>query len=153
MWLVIHDLISMSVNKRGVLVSGTAPPRAMVLNGRCLSRVSTANKHMAFMMTSSNGNIFRVTGPLCGEFTGHRWIPRTKASDAELWCFLWSAPWINAWANKGWWFEPPSRSLWCHCNEVKDLVHITLKRSISDNANVKCTRLWWNNSHSSYCTY
>ena len=22
-----------------------------------------------FMMTSSNGNIFRVTGPLCGEFT------------------------------------------------------------------------------------
>ena len=21
----------------------------------------------------------------------HRWIPRTKASDAELWCFLWSA--------------------------------------------------------------
>ena len=43
------------------------------------------------MMTSSNGNIFRVTGPLCGEFTGNRWIPHTKARDAELWCFLWSA--------------------------------------------------------------
>ena len=43
------------------------------------------------MMTSSNGNIFRVTGHLCGEFTGLRWIPRTKASDAELWCFRWSA--------------------------------------------------------------
>ena len=43
------------------------------------------------MVTSSNGNIFRVTGPLCGEFTGHRWIPRTKPGDAELWCFLWSA--------------------------------------------------------------
>ena len=28
---------------------------------------------------------------LCGEFTGLRWIPRTKASDAELWYFLWSA--------------------------------------------------------------
>ena len=27
------------------------------------------------MMTSSIGNIFRVTGPLCGEFIGHRWIP------------------------------------------------------------------------------
>ena len=25
-----------------------------------------------FMMTSSKGNIFRVTGPFCGEFTGHR---------------------------------------------------------------------------------
>ena len=51
------------------------------------------------MMTSSNGNIFRVTGHLCGEFTDHRWIPLTKASDAELWCFLWSAPWINSWVN------------------------------------------------------
>ena len=51
------------------------------------------NKDIA-MMTSSNGNIFRVTGPLCGEFTGHWWIPLTKlkANDAELWCFLWSAP-------------------------------------------------------------
>ena len=27
------------------------------------------------MMTSSNGNIFRVTGHLCGEFIGPRWIP------------------------------------------------------------------------------
>ena len=35
-------------------------------------------------MTSSNKNIFRVTDPLCREFTGPRWIPRTKASDAEL---------------------------------------------------------------------
>ena len=45
-----------------------------------------------YMMTPSNGNIFRVTGPLWGEFTGDRWIPLTKASDTELWCFLWSAP-------------------------------------------------------------
>ena len=44
------------------------------------------------IMTSSNGNIFRVTGPLCGEYTGHRWIPLTKASDADLWSFLWFAP-------------------------------------------------------------
>ena len=27
-----------------------------------------------------------------GETSGHRWIPLTKASEAELWCFLWSAP-------------------------------------------------------------
>ena len=27
----------------------------------------------------------------------HRWIPRRKGSDGELWCFLWSAPWINGW--------------------------------------------------------
>ena len=30
--------------------------------------------------------------PLCREFTGRRGIHRTKASDMELWCFLWSAP-------------------------------------------------------------
>ena len=31
------------------------------------------------MMTSSVGNIFRVTGLLWGDSTGHRWIPLTKA--------------------------------------------------------------------------
>ena len=51
----------------------------------CSSRRIRIFGNLILMMTSSNGNIFRVTGPLCGEFTGHRWIPRTKASDAELW--------------------------------------------------------------------
>ena len=37
------------------------------------------------LMTSSNWDIFCITGPLCGEFTGHRWILLTTASDAELW--------------------------------------------------------------------
>ena len=36
------------------------------------------------MMTSLNGNIIHITGPLCGKFTGDRWIPLTKTSDAEL---------------------------------------------------------------------
>ena len=44
------------------------------------------------MMKSSNGNIFRGTGHLWGESTSHRWIPHTKASDMELWCFLWAVP-------------------------------------------------------------
>ena len=43
------------------------------------------------MVASSNGNSFRVTGPLWGEFTGDRWIPLPKANNAELWCFLKSA--------------------------------------------------------------
>ena len=47
------------------------------------------------MMTSSNGIIFRVTGPLCGEFTGHRWSPLTKASGAELWCCFFICAWTN----------------------------------------------------------
>ena len=35
---------------------------------------------------------FHVTVPLWRESTGHMWIPFTKASDVELWCFLWFAP-------------------------------------------------------------
>ena len=60
-----------------------------------------APKHECFhaMMMSSNGNIFRVTGPLCGEFTCHRWIPLTKASDAELWCCFLFRAWIKGWVN------------------------------------------------------
>ena len=80
--------------------------------------------HFLRMMTSSNGSIFSVTGHLCGEFTGHRKIPRTKSSDAELWWFFYlhrnkrlSKQW---W---GWWFETPSRPLWRHCNgTVRQLV-------------------------------
>ena len=49
------------------------------------------DKFCLIMMTSSNGDIFHVTGHLCGEFTGPGCIPRTKASDAQFWCFLWSA--------------------------------------------------------------
>ena len=30
------------------------------------------------MMTSSNGNIFRITGHLCGEFTGPREFPAQR---------------------------------------------------------------------------
>ena len=68
-------------------------------------------------MTSSNGNIFRVTGPLLGESTGHRWIPITKASDAELWCFSWSVlEQTLSKQSRRRWFETPSRLLWRHCN-------------------------------------
>ena len=66
------------------------------------------------MMTSSN---FRVTGPLWGEFTAHQWIPLTKASDAELWCYFdlrmnqrLSQP------SRRRWFQTPSRSVWRHRN-------------------------------------
>ena len=50
------------------------------------SRLMKSTLHI--MMTSSNGNIFRVTGPSWVEFTDHRWIPLTKTSDAELWFFF-----------------------------------------------------------------
>ena len=70
------------------------------------------------MMRSSKGNTFCVTGHLCREFTGPRWIPRTKASDAKLWCFLSSAPeWKLSKQSWGWWFETTLHPLWRHCHE------------------------------------
>ena len=54
------------------------------------------NKKYA-LMTSSNGNNSRVCDPLWGESIGHQWIPLAKASDAELWCFLWCVPEQTVW--------------------------------------------------------
>ena len=67
-------------------------------------------------MTPSNGNIFHGTGPLWGESTGHRWLLLTKASDVELWCFLWAVPEQTVEQSRRPWFEMPSHSLWHHCN-------------------------------------
>ena len=49
----------------------------------------------------------------------HRWIPLTKASDAELWFFTYAG--LNTWVNNREaydLFETPSRPLWNHCNDV-----------------------------------
>ena len=37
--------------------------------------------------------------PLCREFTGPRWIPHKKASDAEFWSFFLICTRINGWVN------------------------------------------------------
>ena len=77
------------------------------LNGHLVCRV----------MTTSNGNIFRVTGHLCGAFTGHRWIPVQRpvkwTFDVSLIC-AWMSDWVKP--SCGWWFETPSRPLWRHSN-------------------------------------
>ena len=60
---------------------------------------------------------FRVTGPLCGEFTGHRWIspqrPVTRSFDVFFDLRLNERLSEQSWS---WWFETPLRSLWRHCN-------------------------------------
>ena len=91
-------------HKAGRKMEANGPPQ--IETGMCCQGVKTVlfyigstfstwcscYRFSCVMMTSSNGSIFRVTGHLCGEFTGHRWIPLTKASGVGLWCFLWSAP-------------------------------------------------------------
>ena len=72
------------------------------------------------MMTSSNGSIFRVTGPLCEEFTGPCEFPTQRPVtrsfdvffDLRLKKRLSKQPW-------GWWFEMRSWSLWRQCNGVQ----------------------------------
>ena len=69
------------------------------------------------MMTSSNGNIFRVTGHLCGEFTGPGEFPTqrpgTRSFDVFFDLRLDKRLSKQSW---GWWFGTQSRPLWRHCN-------------------------------------
>ena len=49
--------------------------------------------------------------------TGLRWIPHTKASDAELWCFLWSVSKKRLRKqSRGWWFQTQLSPLWRNRN-------------------------------------
>ena len=71
------------------------------------------------MMTSSNGNIFRVTGHLCGEFTGPVEFPTQRPMTRSFDVFLDLR--LNKRLNKqswGWWFETLSHPFWRHRNVV-----------------------------------
>ena len=90
------------------------------------------NSTERLMMTSSNGNIFRVTGHLCREFTGPGEFPTQRPVTRSFDVFfdlhlnkrLSKQPW-------GWWFETLSWSLWRQC-DVKVIttwhLHMTYHR-------------------------
>ena len=69
------------------------------------------------MMTSSNGNIFRVTDHLGGEVTGEfpAQRPVTRSFDVFFDLRLNKRLSKQKW---GWWFETLSRPLWRHCNAL-----------------------------------
>ena len=69
------------------------------------------------MMTSSNGNIFRVTGHLCGEFTGPGEFPtqRPVTRSFDVFFYLHLIERLSK-HSRGWWFKTLSRPLWHHCN-------------------------------------
>ena len=94
-----------------VIVSYDKPRKYLIIYAIILVKICLQN-----MMTSSNGSIFRVTGPLCGnspvtgEFPSQR--PVTRIFDVFF-------DRLNKRFSKqswGWWFETPSHSLWHHCN-------------------------------------
>ena len=94
-------------------------------SGHCTSVFNTGDsgaingdRSCSHMMTSSNGNIFRVTGPLCREFASPGEFPTQRPATRSFDVFfdlrlnkrLSKQPW-------GWWFETPLWSLWRHRNE------------------------------------
>ena len=80
---------------------------------------------------------FPASLALCGETTGHRWIPLTKASDAELWYFLWSAP-EQRWSKQSTrrWFETGYPS--------ETHLKLNLSRSHSCMTSITTVKSFWN---------
>ena len=83
------------------------------------------------MTTSSNGNIFRVTGPLCGEFTGPGEFPTqrpvTRSFDVFFDLRLNKPLSKQSW---GWSFGTLTRSLWRHSNDSGCWADLKLKRDL-----------------------
>ena len=106
-----------TVNTNIFLSEGEMYPNVLTHWGR--DKMDAISQTTFSMMTSSNGNIFRVTGPLCGEFTGPGEFPTQRPVtrsfdvyfDLRLNKRLSKQPW-------GWWFETPSWSLWRQRNAI-----------------------------------
>ena len=96
-----------------LMVETQQEPHIYRYEGKQVSRAGTSNYipqylwdvitcpspwYLPLMMTSSNGNIFRVTGPLCGEFTGPGDSPHKGQWRGAL-MFSFIRVWINDWVN------------------------------------------------------
>ena len=96
----------------------------------CITICNTSQRLCTrFVMMSSNGNIFRVTGHLCGEFTGPGEFPAQRPVTRSFDVFFDLR--LNKRSSKqpwGWWFETPPWSLWRHCNGALcvSILHIFL---------------------------
>ena len=67
------------------------------------------------VMTSSNGNIFRVTDPQCGKWPGNS-PHKGQWRGALIFSMICALNKRLSKQSRGWWFETPSRSLWRHCD-------------------------------------
>ena len=93
----------------------------LLIHARYICVLAFCSHVLTSMMTSSNGNIFRVTGHLCGEFTGPGDFPAQRPVTRSFDVFFYLRP--NERLSKqpwGWWFETPSWSLWRHGNYLTD---------------------------------
>ena len=88
------------------------------LRTNCLRKyIAKSLTHHLFMMTLSNGKfaallaLYAGNSPVTGEFPTQR--PVTRSFDVFFDLRLNKRLSKQSW---GWWFETPSRPLWCHCN-------------------------------------
>ena len=79
----------------------------------------TVTWHKASMITSSNGNIFRVTGPFCREFNGKFPSQRPVRRSFDVFFDLRLNKRLSKQSRRRW-LQTPSRSSWRHCNEGTD---------------------------------
>ena len=106
-------------------------------------------------MTSSNGNIFCVTGPLWGESIGHRWILLKKARPVTRNLDVFFDPHLNKRLSK----NRDARDLRRHCNDQNitcDILNIFSNECL-------CSSFWWGNGlgpapkpmafHQFFCLY
>ena len=110
------------------------------------------------MMTSSNGNVFRVNSPLRGKFIGHRWIPLHKGPCRGALMFSLICAWPNGWVN-----NREAGDLKCHRPHYNAIVMIWLWSCYSISKEI-CTRVllccallwlyidWFSHIHQAYFT-
>ena len=95
---------------------------------------------LLYMMMSSNGNMFRVTGHLCREFTGHGEFPGQRPVTRSFGVFF------DLRHNKrlskqswDWWFETTSSPLCRHCNDMSMFIYAN---SVDCDRNDGCIDDW-----------
>ena len=111
--------------------------KVFTINMRTKLKVIIPMNRPISMMTSSNGYIFRVTGPLCGEFTVSGEFPTHKPVTRIFDVFfglrlnkrLSKQPW-------GWWFETLSWSLWRQYNVTQTMPAFGIEGTLTPNAGI-----------------
>ena len=106
--LIHRKLIKTSITNNSLLNSGIhllliqyLCKTQLVSQGKINTHHNSELANNRDMTMSSNGEIFCITGPLCGEFTSDWWILLIKASDMENGDLMFSliCAWTNDWAN------------------------------------------------------
>ena len=117
LWFEVNRCAPMRVNGLTAFHTNTQQTPTVVNTPIHIFSPDFIKINVLIMMTSSNGNIFRVTGHLCREFTGPGAFPTQRAVTRSFDVYFDLRP--NKWLSKqswGWWFETLSPPLWRHRN-------------------------------------